>query len=62
MAFINCIGALGGFCGTYFVGVLQTYTGSSAAGFLLMSVSLILSGAMLPGMRMPQQQPVAGSR
>lgn len=51
MALINCIGALGGFFGTYFVGVLQTYTGSSAAGFLLMSVSLILSGAVLLGMK-----------
>jgi len=51
MALINCVGALGGFFGTYFVGVLQTYTGSSAAGFLLMSLSLILSGVVLLGMR-----------
>jgi sugar phosphate permease len=51
MALINCVGALGGFFGTYFVGVLQTYTGSSAAGFLLMSLSLILSGVMLLGMK-----------
>ena len=51
MALINCVGALGGFFGTYFVGVLQTYTGSSAAGFLLMSLSLILSGAVLLGMK-----------
>jgi len=51
MALINCIGALGGFFGTYFVGMLQTYTGSSAAGFLLMSLSLILSGVVLLGMR-----------
>jgi len=50
MALINCVGALGGFFGTYFVGVLQTYTGSSAAGFLLMSLSLILSGGALLGM------------
>lgn len=51
MALINCVGALGGFFGTYFVGVLQTYTGSSAAGFLLMSLSLILSGAVLLRMK-----------
>jgi sugar phosphate permease len=51
MALINCIGALGGFFGTYFVGVLQTFTGSSAAGFLLMSLSLILAGGLLLGMK-----------
>ena len=51
MALINCVGALGGFFGTYFVGVLQTFTGSSAAGFLLMSLSLILAGGVLPGMK-----------
>jgi sugar phosphate permease len=60
MALINCIGALGGFFGTYFVGVLQTYTGSSAAGFLLMSLSLILSGVMLLGVKLPP--PVASSQ
>jgi len=62
MALINCIGALGGFFGTYFVGVLQAYTGSAAAGFLLMSLSLILSGAALIGMRAGDRvrlQPVA---
>jgi nitrate/nitrite transporter NarK len=51
MALINCVGALGGFCGTYFVGVLQTFTGSSAAGFLLMSLSLILAGVVVMGMK-----------
>ena len=62
MALINCVGALGGFFGTYFVGVLQTYTGSSAAGFLLMSLSLILSGVMLLGVKLPARQPVASSQ
>ncbi|HVT98276.1 MAG TPA: MFS transporter [Acidobacteriaceae bacterium] len=62
MALINCVGALGGFFGTYFVGVLQTYTGSSAAGFLLMSLSLILSGVMLLGVKLPERQPVASSQ
>lgn len=51
LALINCCGALGGFFGTYFVGVLQTFTGSSAAGFLLMSLSLILAGGLLLGMK-----------
>jgi sugar phosphate permease len=53
-ALINCCGALGGFFGTYFVGLLQTYTGSSAAGFLLMALSVMFSGVLLMG-----SQPVA---
>jgi sugar phosphate permease len=60
MALINCVGALGGFFGTYFVGVLQTYTGSSAAGFLLMSLSLILSGAVLLGLKAGNRAQDAG--
>ena len=47
MALVNCVGGLGGFFGTYFVGVLQTYTGSSAAGFLLMSLSVMVAGVVL---------------
>jgi len=47
MALINCCGALGGFFGVYFVGLLQAYTHSPAAGFLLMSLSLILAGGLL---------------
>jgi sugar phosphate permease len=55
LALINSCGALGGFFGTYFVGVLETFTRSSAAGFLLMSLSLILAGGLLLGMReLPQ--------
>ncbi|MGB7135056.1 MAG: MFS transporter [Acidobacteriaceae bacterium] len=50
MALINCCGALGGFFGVYGVGLLQTYTGGPAAGFLLMSLSLILAGGLLVGM------------
>jgi sugar phosphate permease len=51
MALVNSCGALGGFAGTYFVGVLQAWTGSPQAGFLLMSLSLIVSGILLAGMR-----------
>jgi nitrate/nitrite transporter NarK len=40
IAFINSCGALGGFFGAYFVGWLQTATGNSRAGYLLMSLSL----------------------
>jgi sugar phosphate permease len=51
IALINCCGALGGFFGTWLVGLLQAYTGSSQAGFLLMSLSVVLSGLMLLGMK-----------
>lgn len=50
MALINCWGALGGFFGVFFVGFLQAKTGGPAAGFLLMALSVILSGALLLGM------------
>ena len=51
MALVNSCGALGGFVGTYFVGLLQAWTGSSQAGFLLMASSLVVSGVILLGMR-----------
>jgi sugar phosphate permease len=51
IALINACGALGGFFGTWLVGLLQTFTGSSKAGFLLMSLSVIFSGLLLLGMK-----------
>jgi len=53
IALINCCGALGGFFGVELVGTLQNFTGSSKAGFLLMSLSVILSGVVLLGMGKP---------
>jgi len=47
MALINSCGALGGFAGTWLVGVLQALTGDSRAGYLAMSVSLILAGVIV---------------
>ncbi len=47
MALINSCGALGGFVGTYFVGFLQTLTGSSKAGFLFMAVFMICSSLLI---------------
>jgi nitrate/nitrite transporter NarK len=47
MALINSCGALGGFVGTYFVGFLQTVTGSSKAGFLFMAVFMICSSLLI---------------
>lgn len=46
-ALVNSFGALGAFIGSWFVGLLQAYTGNSRAGFLLMSVSLIISGIII---------------
>jgi sugar phosphate permease len=58
IALINCCGALGAFFGTELVGVLRTYTGSSQAGFLVMALSVIFSGAVLVGMKGRSPQPV----
>jgi MFS-type transporter involved in bile tolerance (Atg22 family) len=45
MALVNSCGALGGFAGTWLVGLLQALTGNSRAGYLAMSISLMLAGA-----------------
>lgn len=47
MAMINTCGALGGFVGSYLVGWLQAVTGKPRAGFMLMSVALIVSGLLV---------------
>lgn len=44
MALINTCGALGGFAGTWLVGVLQAVTGSARDGFLAMSIALMVAG------------------
>jgi sugar phosphate permease len=51
MALVNSFGALGAFVGTWFVGWLEAYTGNSRAGFLFMSVALVLSGLIILGLR-----------
>jgi sugar phosphate permease len=57
MAMVNSCGALGAFFGSWIVGLLQARTGNSRAGYLLMAVSLILSGLiMLFGFRQPALQ------
>jgi MFS-type transporter involved in bile tolerance (Atg22 family) len=53
LALINSCGALGGFAGSYLVGLLQTITGNSRAGFLFMSLSLISSSLLL--LALPKQ-------
>ncbi len=50
-ALVNCCGALGAFAGSYLVGLLQAVTHNSQAGFLLMSVALVVSGVIILAMR-----------
>ncbi|MGC9197901.1 MAG: MFS transporter [Acidobacteriaceae bacterium] len=47
MALINSCGALGGFFGSYLVGLLQAVTGNSKAGYLLMSSALIVAAILM---------------
>ena len=51
MALVNSFGALGGFVGTWFVGLLEARTGSSKAGFLLMSICLMVSGMIIVALK-----------
>jgi len=46
IALINSCGALGGFFGSYLVGLLRSATGNERAGYLLMSLSLMCSSAL----------------
>lgn len=46
IALVNSFGALGGFAGTWLVGWLQALTGNARAGFLSMSLALIVAGAL----------------
>jgi sugar phosphate permease len=47
MALVNSCGALGGFAGTWLVGLLQALTGNSRMGYCFMSVSLMIAGAII---------------
>jgi sugar phosphate permease len=51
LALINSCGALGGFVGSYLVGLLQAVTGNARAGYLLMAVSLVCSALLLLKLR-----------
>jgi len=54
IALVNSCGALGGFAGSWLVGWLQAVTGSSRAGYLAMSILLIVSGVMIFFLRLPK--------
>jgi sugar phosphate permease len=58
-ALVNSFGALGAFVGTYLVGLLQAYTGSPRASFLLMAVSVFLSGLIILCLRGPSNDTLA---
>jgi sugar phosphate permease len=58
-ALINSFGALGGFVGAYVVGLLQAYTHSSRAGFMLMAISVFLSGVIILCLRGPSNDTLA---
>lgn len=51
-AMVNSCGALGAFVGSYLVGLLHAITGTQAAGYLLMAISLLVSALLL--IRLPQ--------
>ena len=46
IALINSVGALGSFVGAYGVGMLNGYTGSAGASYLMMAAALIVSAAI----------------
>src|SRR4051794_27042828 len=51
LALINSCGALGGFVGSYLVGLLHAVTGNARAGYLLMALSLVCSALLLLKLR-----------
>jgi sugar phosphate permease len=53
-AFVNSIGALGGFVGTYFVGYLRGFTHSDRAGEFLMALALIFAALLI--LALPKQR------
>jgi MFS-type transporter involved in bile tolerance (Atg22 family) len=50
-ALINSFGALGGFAGTWLVGVLQAVTGNARGSYFVMSASLMVSGVIILGLK-----------
>jgi MFS transporter, ACS family, tartrate transporter len=66
---INSVGNIGGFAGPYFVGYIQTATGSPAIGLFALAVSLLSAGCVVllarttpaAKLRRPQEPPVHSS-
>jgi sugar phosphate permease len=56
-ALINSFGALGGFAGTWLVGLFQALTGNARMGYFVMAASLMISGLIIIGLK--TNKPVA---
>ncbi len=50
-ALINSFGALGGFAGTWLVGLFQALTGNAKMGYFVMAASLMISGLIIIGLK-----------
>ncbi len=61
LAMVNSAGALGGFFGSYLVGLLEAITGNARAGYMLMSLSLIVSAVIILLLRDPMKADLATS-
>ena len=61
MALINGMGALGSFVGAYFVGYLNSVTGSPSAGYAFMAVSLLLSVIFTVAVRAGKNAPASAT-
>ena len=48
---VNTAGSFGGFIGTYLVGWLNDATGATAASFVLMASTMVLSALLIPLVR-----------
>jgi MFS family permease len=59
VALINSFGALGGFAGSYLVGLTTSLTGNSSASFLLMGTALLVSVTLLLSARENSPSPAA---
>ncbi len=59
IALVNSCGALGAFVGSWLVGWLQALTGNSRAGYVVMSMSLILAGLLI--LRLRPARPASSS-
>ncbi|MDB5291732.1 MAG: transporter [Phycisphaerales bacterium] len=60
LALINTIGAVGGFVGTYGVGLLKNHTGGYGASFVCLGASLVMAGVLTTIVRARTSGPARG--
>jgi len=58
-ALINSFGALGGFAGTWLVGLFQALTGNPRMGYFVMAASLMISGVIILGLKTKKPATIA---